>query len=844
MSNIKHSSSMVHLYQNRITLEKIKNTLCPEKTNKDFVNLVFGCLKDPGQLTFTDSFGEKHLPSFMKGNHDGQKRLNTRKLKLWSESICQDTVFLEMAYSLTIIADAQKITKQHVVYQLFLLDKNEMPDALTELIECRIAEQDHGKALLLMILWSIYGKEYIDILHPLYQNTQRLCKARSAELLACTKPCRPIFKGRDMLIAEINQFFLSGEKFLFLQGMGGIGKSECAKQYAKRYKSQYDTVIFAEYSDFIVNLINDNSVFTLTAPFMSERMISADGEIESDYHYYKRKLAQIRLSSNDRTLIILDNLDQFDPELEMILTGPFRVLITTRWRCQNVYPHNTIEITEIQSKDTLKEIFSAHYGRNVSDDIYVDQMIYFFQGHTMALELIARQMRASCLSSKEMLKNIKSVCFNHLAKKEGMNEKFLMPNLGGTSMDFSHFIQKLFDVSKLTENEKYIMLCLSLMPISGVDKKSFKEWCDLEDYNDMNVLIDRSWIRELDGILSMHTLVKEAVHCNCKPDLRKYRRLLEGLMRAVPTIKFYFMSRSEKVVVEKIALHLYSMFPQPTVELLDFYEWLELIFSHCCQYTTAVDLETKLLTIYRGKFGEKHFRTARMLWRNACQLIHHFDLETAVVLMEQSRRLIKSLGNLCCREEMYLSDIDIDLVTEYLEMYDESNLENNSDKVRELCHEIILIRKKYKDIIQDPFHTCAFAYQALAWLEIIDKNYDRAAEYLLLAFEECKSKNCDFMQSFGYYVYSKLELAKSNNEDAIKYMKLSIQLNQQYFGTHDASFIKKNVELGKLYENCKMLDDAYEQYRKTYDFIENLPRKEQKLTAYIENRLKYLKNSK
>ena len=213
MPNKKYDTNANCLYKNHITLEKIKCTLCPDKTNKDFVNLVFKCLKDPHQLTFIDSFGEKHLPSFMKGNHDGQKRLNVRKLKLWSESICKDSVFLEMTHPLTAISDAQKITERHAVYQLLLSDKQEMPDTLFASIEAWRDEQNHGKALLLMILWSIYGKEYIDILYPLYQNSSKSRNLKSIELLSHIKPCRPIFIGRDEIITKIENSFSSGKRF-------------------------------------------------------------------------------------------------------------------------------------------------------------------------------------------------------------------------------------------------------------------------------------------------------------------------------------------------------------------------------------------------------------------------------------------------------------------------------------------------------------------------------------------------------------------------------------------------------------------------------------------------------
>ena len=53
------------------------------------------------------------------------------------------------------------------------------------------------------------------------------------------------FVGRQDDLEEINEL-LAKNQLVFLSGIGGIGKTELAKQYAYRHRAQYDTV-FSQY---------------------------------------------------------------------------------------------------------------------------------------------------------------------------------------------------------------------------------------------------------------------------------------------------------------------------------------------------------------------------------------------------------------------------------------------------------------------------------------------------------------------------------------------------------------------------------------------------------------------
>lgn len=835
MKNMEITSESSCLYKNFITLEKIKKSLCQEKSNKDFVNMIFKPLKDPYQLTFTDSFGEKHLSSFMKGNHDGRKRLNVRKLKLWSEILCEDAVLNEMKKPVEAMAEAYNVDEHHAIYQLIEPERCEMPDSLKIYIDQCIKHSDHGSAIIMMILWSVYGKEQIDLLYPIYERAQCSSNEQHVRLLSRVKPCRPVFKGRDNIIEQIHTHFSSGETFLFLQGMGGIGKSECAKQYSERYRKQYDTVIFAEYSDSIMSLLNDNSVFTLTEPFVSDRIFYSDGKSESDTEFYLRKLTQFRLSACSRTLVILDNLENYDPELESILSGPFHLIITTRWKSQDVYPKNTITINEIQDKNILKEIFSEYYGKNVSDSVYAERLIELFQCHTMALELIARQMKASCLTPEEMLE----VMDKHTARK--LQEGFLMLNYDNVQLNLVCHIQRLFDISLLTDTEKYIMMCMSLLSVSGMEKYIFRKCCGLKDYNEINNLIERSWICESDGILSVHTLVKETVQIVCRPDLLKCRKFIDGIIQEFTALKCYYINRSQKDMIEKLAMHFYHTFPEPVPGLYDFYEWMELIFSHCCQYKISIDLSGKLWKIYQKEFGSEHFRTARMLCRIGCGEAQLHNRSQSMILLQQSKETIINLKNKTVMEELYISDIDVVLSNFYMEYYKETQNEDMLDIAEELCNEIILIRSRLSSHVSEKLYVnCAIPYRNLAWIEISRNNYDRASWYIHRTEEECSEPGVNFTYYFTDYARAHLEIRKRNYKKAIEHMLYSLNEYEGYFGKFDSRTIKLNIELGEFYEQSGDKCAAHAQYLRTLKIIQDMPYHNEELRSVTEEKLKHL----
>ncbi len=838
---------IVVFYKNQITLEKIRNAVFPDmKNNENFVNTIFEPFNtDKNNFkSFLAVFpvGDGHLSEFMKGNYYNNARKNKKSLRNeWADLLCNGTAFSEMLHIITKLLKNHVLNAEHIIFKYVKLDIDNMPENFVNFLNLCFEEYDYSRALLILILWSIYG-EHIIYINSIFSNVRKASIEvfkKSVRLMPHEKACRSVFMGRDEVIEELHEYFSTADtenKFVFLKGMGGIGKSECAKQYAKKYKENYEAIIFAEFTDTIVNLVNNNNIFTLTEPFISEHIRNVNGLLENDFEFYQRKLMQMKTLKNNNILIIIDNLDKLDMEIDILIKLPFDFIITTRWDYSEIYPDNIKKLGRIKDEVVLKKIFSEYCGKNVMDNISVNKIIDMFDGHTMAIELVAKQIKSACMTPEEMLDILQR------GAEDKFEEEFIMPNHSDKYQTFPQHMLTLFNVSALNDEEKYIMMCLALMPLSGIDKRSFKHAGGLKNFNSINKLIESSWISESCDKIYLHTLIKETVIISCKPDLIKCYDFIRGLTMEFPTIQCWHAKVYQKNEIKTIVENIYNMFPieYVTSKLYDFYEWTEIMFNHFNNNSLSLKISYKLLKIYRDNFGENHFRTAKRLARIACAEKDFDNIDTAEKLFVKSRKIILELKNRSEYETLYLSDIDLVLSCMILESRDLSNNKDLLNEVKKLSEEAIYIRKQfpfYKKI--DPLSlNCASLYRNLAWIEIYNNDYEKVHFYFNKIVEECERLSC----KHDYFLKEHLETILFYKDDdlynAVNHMKNVINKVTEYSGKQNIRTIYMNIELGDMYMQLGDTTSAYAQYRDVLEHLERMTYKNKKLHAEIIEKIK------
>jgi tetratricopeptide (TPR) repeat protein len=136
----------------------------------------------------------------------------------------------------------------------------------------------------------------------------------------------PFFTGRETLLQQVHEHFLQKATAALTQsqaitGLGGIGKTQTAVEYAYRYKDDYRFVLWA----------NATNQVTLTEGFVKiARVLQLPEREEPDLSIVVEAVKHW-LTTSDRWLLILDNADDFALITDFLPSGDKgHLLFTTR----------------------------------------------------------------------------------------------------------------------------------------------------------------------------------------------------------------------------------------------------------------------------------------------------------------------------------------------------------------------------------------------------------------------------------------------------------------------------------------------------------------------------------
>ena len=324
------------------------------------------------------------------------------------------------------------------------------------------------------------------------------------------------FCGRDIELQEIHTL-LQQEKFLLLHGVGGIGKTELAKHYAMTYAEEYDAVVFVRFLDSMENTILSDTNFPIV------HCTRSDGE--SDAAYLERKMQVLRQICTPRHLILLDNFDTGDCEnLDFLTELPCPILVTSRVDYDGIFPQYEVDI--LSDESALYQMMAYYTKRE--PDLYTDAILKALNGHTMAVELVAKQMALHQLTSREMYEKL---CAEGISGDDGKVRQLKDSTLREKTA--FHHMEILFSVLDLSESEKQVLRCAALVGATPMVRQYFEVISDLNEAetNSLDRLIQSGWISEVYQdemcILSTHPLIVEVLCEKLRPNSRECKNMVE-----------------------------------------------------------------------------------------------------------------------------------------------------------------------------------------------------------------------------------------------------------------------------------------------------------------------------
>lgn len=300
---------------------------------------------------------------------------------------------------------------------------------------------------------------------------------------------------------------------VFITGTAGMGKSELAKTYAKKNEKKYTNIIHIFYDGYLKKCVT-RMEFSDDTSDMSE---------ETLFDKHMRTLKKLHSDS----LVIIDNfnvLPKEDAFFKEFIKLNCQILVTSR--C-NVSQYESVKVFEMNADTELAELFYKHCpSAKCSEDI-VREIIQTVGCHTLTVCLSALSLTASGIEPEELLAELKT-CGLNITSGEDVE---LYKDDDFTNGLMIEHLRKLLQLGKLSDQQLDILRNLSLLPVAGVLKNSFKNWMKLDNLTDVNHLIKYGFINEDtdNKKISLHPLLQEVIAIETMPTVTTCRTMLDNL---------------------------------------------------------------------------------------------------------------------------------------------------------------------------------------------------------------------------------------------------------------------------------------------------------------------------
>lgn len=314
------------------------------------------------------------------------------------------------------------------------------------------------------------------------------------------------FVGRKHFIEDINKL-LSTNQIAVLCGIGGIGKSDLAREYCHYHKSEYSNIIWLNF--------NETYKKTLVKEFRN----LFDYNTYDDDLIFNKINQQIR-QLKGKTLIVIDNFVTNSENIyDAIAPLKADIIITTRLNSKN---NLTLKVEKLDKEDLIILFNNIYKGQQ--DNILLESLIHLCDCHTFTIKLLARLANSLRWSINELYSIIEKIGFNLIGLEVGISTE------DGQSDELTFFdhLVTLFNISSLSESESTALTLASITSDSIMNLRIFCEMTNTPT-NNISSLIDKGWIEEESfDEFRVHDIVKTVVLVD-KPNINDISNVINNI---------------------------------------------------------------------------------------------------------------------------------------------------------------------------------------------------------------------------------------------------------------------------------------------------------------------------
>ena len=355
---------------------------------------------------------------------------------------------------------------------------------------------------------AIYYADRYQSMQEVFEQLQKAEKLADTTIprIFSTKIVKPKnFYGRDREFEEMDRLLMNADyNCIFVTGMGGIGKSTFIREYLFRRSQRFDTILYMQYEGSIESTIsNDNNIEINT--------LRQDETAKPNVRYFDKKLKKIsELVRGTSSIIVIDNFTgEVDADLRALIATECRLVLISR-KMPSYQSSHELRISAVSDAYALRQIFEANLRRSITEDEHdsFKKILQRIDRHTLVLELIAKQISTSHITVSSAADLADEYGFLSIAPEKVDYEKDNQ-HYGDT---IGNIIDALFVTNELSEKKKILMKVASLLGDDGMDINQFHNILQIESKDDANELINDGWLMINDNVISMHRVIREAVH--------------------------------------------------------------------------------------------------------------------------------------------------------------------------------------------------------------------------------------------------------------------------------------------------------------------------------------------
>ena len=708
-----------------------------------------------------------------------------------------------------------------------------------------------------------FYNEYLDILHTLKQYFENEFKNEIDKRFPTDFPPNNLperrnirFTSRDEKLEEIHNTFEKQENVALTQaiaGLGGIGKTQTALEYAYRYGKEYDRIWWVN-ADTENNLLASFQNFAKEMKIIDENTKKAEDIIKAVRHW---------MQENDNWLFIYDNAEEFKKDkkskdsrtfedyLPINNTGRRHVLITSRSdRFSNCIILKLNVFTEKDACDFIKK-----YTRKPADEHFKElakEMGYL----PLALDQAGEYMKVNGTSYKEYLDLYRDNKLKLLTKYDDHPDKKTVATTWLIS----------FEKIENPASKDLLNLC-AFFAHDNILKQWFKKASavlpeslqavvsdDLEYNEAIAELTKYSLVNIEEGALSLHRLVQEVIRDSLKKEETQWRNVCIKILNVLCYEDF--SSSASRDLFRTLTTHIISVThgiqdEEATKEVAELYHFLGRGFYESAFYSQALKWYEKDLIIREKVLGKEHPDTATTYnsmarvysaQRNYNRAMEYYNkaLEIREVILGKEHLdtaatynniagVYHSQGIYGFAWEYYVKALEIrekvlgkehpDTATTYSNIAGVYYAQENYDSAWEYYGKALEIREK---VLGKEHPDTATTYNNIAGVYFEQKNYDSAWEYYIKALEirEKVLGEGHLDTATTYNNIAGVYHAQGNYERALEYYDKAVKTQETVLGNEhpDTAHTYKNI--AKVYVAQDNKNRALEYYEKAVDILE------------------------